>query len=145
MNNDVKFMLRTMNHDHCPDKNKHYCHICGQRIFCEEAVASNLQKEQHITTHKYINQYNGGEIMVKKGFRFKGKAKYIGIKAHVKTGKGGSVKKHSRKGKSVKQHHRKGATSHTRKVYRSRKQGSHPILFFENKTLDRPHYDYYYH
>ena len=59
--------------------------------------------------------------MVKKGFKFKSKAKYIGIKAHVKAGKSSTVKKHSRKGKSVKQHGRKGATSHTRKVYRARK------------------------
>lgn len=59
--------------------------------------------------------------MTKKGFRFKGKAKYIGVKANIKKGKSTTVDKHTRDGKSVKQHQRKGAESHTRKVYRSRK------------------------
>lgn len=59
--------------------------------------------------------------MTDKGFKFKGKSKYIGVKAHIKKGKSTSVDKHTRDGNSVKKHDRKGATSHTRTVYRKRK------------------------
>ena len=36
MNKDVKFMLRLMNSDACPDKSEYYCHICDRRVLCEE-------------------------------------------------------------------------------------------------------------
>lgn len=58
--------------------------------------------------------------MPEKGYKFKGKDKYIAPKVHVKAGKSTKVDKHTRDGETVKAHTRKGAKSHTRTVYRKR-------------------------